>query len=171
MEAVARQRDRAAFAELFRYFAPRINGWLQRQGLDATSAEELSQETMLLVWQKAALFDPGRATVAAWIFTIARNRRVDVFRQQSRTNDSLMASMPEEAAPPDQALETGQEEARVRLALAQLPDEQAAVVRATFFAEKAQTEIKDAFNIPLGTVKSRLRLALQRLRVSLEDLR
>jgi RNA polymerase sigma-70 factor (ECF subfamily) len=174
--AIAARRDRAAFAALFDYFAPRIKSFMQRAGASEARAEELAQEAMLAVWRKAHLFDAARADAAAWIFTIARNLRIDAYRRDQR--GSTAAEAPEaglefeiDATPqPDSLVAAVQSAARVRAALAQLSAEQIRVVELSFFEEKAHPEIAQQLGIPLGTVKSRLRLAMGRLRGLLDDL-
>jgi RNA polymerase sigma-70 factor, ECF subfamily len=171
LRAIASSGDRAAFVALFHHFAPRVKAYLLRLGLPAARAEDLAQETMLMVWRKAARFDPDTAGAAAWIFTIARNLRIDAAR-----HDSLVANDrdPLEDAPPpppaDALLDAEQRARRLHAALAHLPSEQADVVRLSFFDDRPHAEIERALGIPLGTVKSRLRLAMSRLRGLLEDL-
>jgi len=172
IEAIARRGDRAAFAALFRYFAPRVKARMLRGGASATAAEELAQETMLAVWHKAALFDPGRAGASTWIFTIARNRRIDALRRE-RHPGALLPDPVDDADSPAQAdrvMVIAEQETRIRAALTVLPAEQAAVIRKAFFEDKVHAEIEKELGIPLGTVKSRLRLAMNRLRAALEDL-
>ncbi len=171
IEAVAQQRDRAAFGELFRYFAPRINGWMLRTGASPAAAEEMAQEAMLAVWRKAALFDRSRAGATTWIYTIARNLRIDIMRRERHPSALLPdpATEPDVAEPADHALDCAERDARVRVALSQLPAEQALVVRKAFFEDKPHAAIEKELGIPLGTVKSRLRLAVARLRAVLED--
>ena len=169
--AVARQ-DRAAFAALFEHFAPRIKSMLMGKGVPDQRAEDLAQETMLTVWRKAHLFDPEGSNAAAWIFTIARNRNIDLARQQR--HEVPEAAPSEEILPDDQPLAdaqivAGQEAARLHAALSGLSQEQLAVVRLSFFEERPHNEIAQALQIPLGTVKSRLRLAMGRLRTLLDD--
>jgi RNA polymerase sigma-70 factor (ECF subfamily) len=170
LRSIALHQDRAAFTELFGHFAPRVKGFLMRYGLPDPLSEELAQETMLTVWRKADRFDPGRAAVSTWIFTIARNKRIDRLRRDkggaaarfdvSDENEDCGSS--EELAI---AAETAEQ---VRAAMAALPNNQAQIVRLAFFAEKPHAEIARELNIPLGTVKSRVRLALARLRGLLE---
>ncbi|MBU6266718.1 MAG: sigma-70 family RNA polymerase sigma factor [Sphingomonadales bacterium] len=172
LRAVALRQDRAAFGRLFQHFAPRIAAFLRRGGMGAEEAEDLAQETMAAVWRKAALFDAGRAGVATWIFTIARNQRIDHFRRATRALGAaeLFGAVDESPAPSAEDLGlAGEREARVRGALARLSSEQAAVLRLSFFAEKPHGEIARELGIPLGTVKSRVRLAMARLRSFLED--
>jgi RNA polymerase sigma-70 factor (ECF subfamily) len=162
-------RDREAFAALFDYFAPRIKTYMQRSGCPEAQAEELAQDAMLTVWRKATLFDPKTAGAAAWIFTIARNLRIDAFRRQRREGtvdafDVEIEFQVDEALRPDASLSALQSQDRVRLALAQLSDEQAKVIELSFFQEKAHGEIASILEIPLGTG-----LAMSRLRKLLGD--
>lgn len=171
VDAVARTQDRSAFARLFAHFAPRVKSFLVRSGLADGVAEEVTQEVMVAVWRKASGFDPGRAGVATWVFTIARNRRIDRLRRtRAREADHVVDPSDEPDMPPSgEAIAlTAEREEEVRKALKVLPDEQATVVRLSFFAEKPHPEIARELGIPLGTVKSRLRLALSRLRTLLD---
>lgn len=167
--AVAQHRDRTAFGELFEYFGPRLKTYFIRAGLTAALAEELAQETMINVWRKAEQFDPARAGASTWIFVIARNLRIDHLRrlrsERAVLDDPSAAFEPAEApALADSAVETDERERRVRAALAQLSAEQATVVRLSFFSDTPHGEIAAQLGIPLGTVKSRIRLAMARLR-------
>lgn len=172
LAAIAARGDREAFAALFAHFAPRVKGFLLRLGLPDAQAEELAQETMLTVWRRADQFDPGTNGAAAWIFTIARNLRVDaVRRDRLAPRLELMAEEPPPPPAADTAIEAVQHTDRVRAALATLPPEQAEVVRLSFFDDRPHAEIERALGIPLGTVKSRLRLAMTRLRAMLDDIR
>jgi RNA polymerase sigma-70 factor, ECF subfamily len=171
IEAIAQRQDRAAFGELFRYFAPRIKGWMLRAGASSAAAEEMAQEAMLVVWRKADLFDANRAGATTWIFTIARNLRIDIVRRERHPSTLLQDPVAETefAEPPDHALDCAERDKRVRLALSQLPAEQAIVIRKAFFEDKPHPVIEKELGIPLGTVKSRLRLAVARLRAVLEE--
>ena len=174
IEAVAARGDREAFATLFEYFAPRIKTFMRRSGASEQSADELAQEALLAVWSKAKLFDPGSVGATAWIFTIARNLRIDALRREKRTGmDYTVEIDPEfhvdDGPPPDATLASSQLESRVRDALAVLSEDQLRVVELSFFEEKAHAEIAQTLRIPLGTVKSRLRLAMNRLRSLLGD--
>ena len=172
IEAIAERRDRAAFADLFAYFGPRVKAWMLRAGSHPTAAEELAQETMLAVWQKARLFDPARAGASTWIFTIARNLRIDALRRERHPSELMQDAAEEPDAPmqADRVLAISQQETRIRAALTLLPPEQADVIRKAFFEDKVHAEIEKELGIPLGTVKSRLRLAMNRLRAVLGDL-
>lgn len=172
IEAVAMRQDRAAFAALFDHFAPRIKGFLMRGRMPAAAAEELAQEAMLTVWRKAAQFDRGRAGASAWIFTIARNLRIDGVRreQRGRLLELEMEDAREPPAPPDAELLAGERDKRVRAALERLSEEQKCVLRLSFFEGKPHGEIAAELELPLGTVKSRIRLAMNRLRELLGEL-
>jgi RNA polymerase sigma-70 factor, ECF subfamily len=172
IEAIAQRRDRAAFVALFTHFGPRVKAWMLRAGSNSTAAEELTQETMLVVWQKARLFDPAKAGASTWIFTIARNLRIDTLRRERHPSDLMAdpAEQPDDPVQADRIVSMSQQETRIRSALNLLPAEQAEVIRKAFFEDKAHAEIEQELGIPLGTVKSRLRLAMIRLRAALEDL-
>ena len=158
------ERDRAAFAALFEHFAPRIKGFLIKSGADATTAEECAQDTMTTLWRKAGQFDPSRASVSTWIFTIARNRRIDLLRREARPEPEELPWGPEPE--PDQAdrVALQQETEQLSQAIAQLPPAQRDLIEKAYFGELTQSEISRITGLPLGTIKSRLRLALDRLR-------
>ena len=164
MARVRDHQDRTAFAALFRHFAPRVKAFLMKSGADATLAEECAQDVMATLWQKANLFDPTRASVATWVFTIARNRRIDALRKARRPEPEELDWGPEPE--PDQAdvFESQQETKRLGAALAQLPDKQRALIEWAFYGDLSHTEIAAETGLPLGTIKSRIRLALERLR-------
>jgi RNA polymerase sigma-70 factor (ECF subfamily) len=172
MTAVAANRDRAAFAQLYGHFAPRLKAYLMRQGADEGLAEEVAQEAMLTVWHRAASFDSAKAGVATWIYTIARNKRIDRLRRERfpeiEADDPALAPAPPVAA--DAALAQGQAADRLRQALQSLPPEQAELLQLAYFQDKSHSMIADERGLPLGTVKSRIRLALQRLRHDLKDI-
>jgi RNA polymerase sigma-70 factor (ECF subfamily) len=166
--AVARHQDRAAFATLFGHFAPRVKAYLQRRGSGASQAEELAQEAMLAVWRKATLYDPARATAAAWVFAIARNLWIDTLR---RSRLSLPPPDPSDDPVPiplADALLTAEDRARrLHAALQDLRPEQMESLQLAFFDDRSHKEIEQMLGVPLGTVKSRLRLAMSRLRALL----
>ncbi len=172
--AIAARQDRAAFAEMFAHFAPRVKAYLQKQGAGDAQAEEIAQETMLSVWRKAALYDAGAASAATWIFTIARNLRIDAGRRERRGGairvSDVEAEFEADDAPlADARVAATQSDARVRAALTALSSDQLKVIQMSFFEDKAHGEIARALQIPLGTVKSRLRLAMNRLRGLLDE--
>lgn len=163
---VAETGDRTAFADLFRYFAPRIKGYLQRLGAQPAQAEELTQDIMLTVWRKAKSYDPAQASVSTWIFTIARNRRIDALRRERHVeidpDDPML--VPDSEPAPDESMLMAQREERLVMAIRDLPPEQVDLLDRAFFAGKTHREIAEETGLPLGTVKSRLRLAFTRLR-------
>jgi len=171
--AVARSGDQAAFSALFLYYAPRIKSYLRRLGAEDAVAEELAQEAMLTVWRKAASFDPARAAPSTWIFAIARNLRIDRLRHERRPEiDPDDPDLIVDPAPPaDEALESGRREQRLREALTHLPPDQARVVALSFFEDVPHAEIATRLDVPLGTVKSRMRLAMGRIKALLGESR
>lgn len=171
--AIARSGDQEAFAALFDHFAPRVKGLLMRGGASAELAEEVAQETLLAVWRKAALFDPEKGRASTWIATIARNLRIDIARRETRSRLSQVYEILDEEAPeqPDAALSGAERDARIRAAMTQLSADQYRVVELTFLQGFSHQDVADHLAIPLGTVKSRLRLAFSHLRGRLEDLR
>jgi RNA polymerase sigma factor (sigma-70 family) len=171
VEAVGAQRDREAFACLFDYFAPRIHAHLLRLRLDPIVADELTQDVMSTLWQKAKLFDRSKSSVATWLFRIARNRRIDLLRRgrdEGPVNDQAL-NVPDPSLMPDDSLDVIQREKLVRSALSLLPPQQLELVRLAFFDGLSHSEIAGQTGLPLGTVKSRLRLAFSRLRRALDD--
>ncbi|MFN3970368.1 MAG: sigma-70 family RNA polymerase sigma factor [Gemmobacter sp.] len=157
-------QDRAAFAVLFRHFAPRVKGFLMKSGASPSLAEEVAQEVMAVLWQKAHMFDPARASVATWVFTIARNRRIDALRKARRPEPEDLPWGPEPEPDQAEALEMQQETDRLGQALAQLPAKQRALIERAYFGDLSHSEIAAETGLPLGTIKSRIRLALERLR-------
>ncbi len=157
-------QDQAAFAELFQHFAPRIKAFLMKSGSDATLAEECAQEVMATLWHKAHLFDPSRATVATWVFTIARNKRIDVLRKQRRPEPEQLGWGPEAEPDQDDVIALQQETAQLRTAMLALPEAQRELIEKAYFGDLSHREIASQTGLPLGTIKSRIRLALDRLR-------
>jgi RNA polymerase sigma factor (sigma-70 family) len=170
MRAVATAADRTAFAALFRHYAPRVKGFLVRSGTSDGVAEELAQEAMAVLWRRAASFDPRRAQLSTWLFTIARNLCIDHHRRQGGAttvayDETLFDDDRADDTPgPDERMATAQRERRVRDALGSLPPEQAEVLRLSFFDDQPHARIAEVLGIPLGTVKSRIRLAVAQLR-------
>ncbi len=157
-------QDQAAFAELFNHFAPRVKAFLMKSGADATLAEECAQDVMATLWQKSHLFDPSRASAATWIFTIARNRRIDAIRKMKRPEPEDLPWGPE--TEPDQAdvLVLQQESEQLGQAISELPEKQRTLIEKAYFGDLTHNEIAEQTGLPLGTIKSRIRLALDRLR-------
>jgi RNA polymerase sigma factor (sigma-70 family) len=164
MHKIRAMRDQAAFVELFQHFAPRVKSFLLRSGASETLAEECTQEVMATVWKKAQLFDPARASVSTWIFTIARNRKIDALRKQRRPEPEELPWGPE--AEPDQAdaMALQQETEKLGKAIAALPPKQRDLIERAYFGDLSHSEIAEQTGLPLGTIKSRIRLALDRLR-------
>ncbi|TYC49777.1 sigma-70 family RNA polymerase sigma factor [Rhodobacterales bacterium] len=167
---VAQERDKSAFVELFDHFAPRLKGFLMKQGAEEALAEEIAQDVMVTLWRKADLFDPSKSSASTWLYRVARNRRIDRLRRQRSAEldpdePSLQPTpLPDVAEEMDARLR----EDRVRAALEKLPAEQQDVVRMAFFSGLSHSEIAENSGLPLGTVKSRIRLAFSRLRHLIE---
>jgi RNA polymerase sigma-70 factor (ECF subfamily) len=169
--SVARTQDRPAYAELFAYYAPRVKSYLMRLGADNAQAEEISQDVMVTVWRKASLFDRNQASVSTWIFRVARNRRIDVFRRTKRPDldpDEEMI-LPSGVEAPEARVEAMETEIRVREAMKDLPEEQLHLLRLAFYEGLSHREIAEKLDVPLGTVKSRIRLAFAKMKAKLGD--
>ncbi|WP_312735633.1 sigma-70 family RNA polymerase sigma factor [Brevundimonas sp.] len=169
IEAVALRRDREAFAKLFSHYAPRLKAWLVKSGAPPAAAEDFAQDAMLTVWRKADLFDARKARAATWIFTIARNRRLDMLRRDARPLPTPEIDLAEtEVQQPDDILSASQDAERIRDALSRLKPDQVEVLRLAFFLDSPHSEIARRLDLPLGTVKSRIRNAMIKLRLILE---
>jgi RNA polymerase sigma factor (sigma-70 family) len=164
--SVAEGRDRSAFQSLFVYFAPRLKAFVMGQRTDPGLAEEIVQETMLNVWRKADQFEPAKASASTWVFTIARNMRIDMLRKANRPAPDMddPALVPDSEPPAHERVSRKQESARLRQALVSLPAEQREILRMVFLDDTTHAEAAERLGIPLGTVKSRIRLALKRMR-------
>ncbi|SCZ69031.1 RNA polymerase sigma-70 factor, ECF subfamily [Epibacterium ulvae] len=171
MLAVRDQRDKQAFSHLFDHFAPRLKGFVMRGGTSAGQAEEIVQDVMLTVWRKAALFDPERAQVSAWIYQITRNRQIDVARKENRPIPEELRDASECEEDASQIVGVEQEAAQLREALNNLTTDQRAVIEQAYLGELSHSEISKSTGLPLGTIKSRIRLGLNRLRQELKGLR
>ena len=160
-------KDTSAFEEFFNHFAPRVKAFLMKSGADPQMAEECSQEVMATVWRKAHLFDPARASVSTWIFTIARNKKIDAIRKLNRPEPEQL--YPEQDYEPDQeeVVELQQETERLATALGELPEKQRVLIEKAYLGELSHSEIAEITGLPLGTIKSRIRLALEKLRHSM----
>ena len=168
---VGRERDVEAYEQLFRMVGARLITYFGRLGHDSLTAEDLAQEVMLLVWHRAASYNPEIAPASAWIFTIARNRRIDHLRALAReaVDESGLEFAPEREIPADEAMQNRHMAEKLAAALKNLPREQSEAIFSSYFEHKSQSEIAQACNLPLGTVKSRLRLGLTRLRVMIGE--
>ena len=170
IEDIAAHKSKAAFKKLFEYFAPRLKGYLMRLGSSEAQAEELVQDVMLTVWHKAALFDRRKAAASTWLFTIARNRRIDILRREKypELDPEDPALVPDEEVQPDDAVIMAERKAEVQSAMATLPEEQVELVKLAFYKGWSHSEIAKETGLPLGTVKSRLRLSFTRLKEALD---
>jgi len=175
LRAVSEARDRVAFGRIFAFYGPRVKAYLRRLGAEDAAAEDLTQEVMLSIWRRAHQFDRSRAALGTWVYTIARNKRIDALRRERRPDFDLEdpALVPDDDTAPRGDRHTEAEQARrhVMDAVAQLPGEQAELLRIFYFEEKPHSQIAEELGLPLGTVKSRLRLALAKLRVLLNGLK
>lgn len=173
LQRVAEARDSEAFEELFESFAPRIKAYMIRQGADATTAEELAQETLLTVWRKAGLYSDTKGSATTWIFTIARNLRIDRLRREVPWQ-ALPEGRDEEPSGdqlPDEAVSEKERRQRVQEVVATLPEDQQEVIVLSYIEGLSHSEIAERLNLPLGTVKSRMRLAYGKIREAVEDLK
>jgi RNA polymerase sigma-70 factor, ECF subfamily len=170
LQRIASSRDRAAFAQLFDSYAPRVKSFMMRKGANPDQAEDLVQETMIAVWSKAGLYASDRGGVSTWIFTIARNLRIDRLRREKSNMFTDIEDYDAESndAAQDDAMNRTQEDAQVARALAQIPAEQRELLILSYVEDLPQSEIATRLQIPLGTVKSRMRLAYNRMRKLLE---
>ena len=168
---VGRDRDKSAFAELFDYFAPRVKSFLLRFGTDMSLAEEIAQEAMIMVWRRAETYDSRQSAASTWIFTIARNKRIDRLRRENRPLPDMTdpAVMPESIETGEIQVARMQQEKKIRHALKNLPEEQAKMIFSAYYEEKSHREIAEESGVALGTVKSRIRLALNRMRAQIDE--
>lgn len=159
-------KDRAAFVALFERYATRVKAFLMKGGVPHDQADDIAQDVMISTWRKAESFDPAKATVATWIFAIARNRRIDLIRRQSRPEpDPLDPLFQPDPEPDGVSVVAGQEvQDAMRAGLAALNEDQRVVLRAAFYEGLSHGEIAIKLDLPLGTVKSRIRLAFKNLR-------
>jgi RNA polymerase sigma-70 factor (ECF subfamily) len=167
---VAQNRDRQAFGQLFDHFAPRLKSFMMRKNTSAELAEDLVQEAMIAVWTKATLYEPSKGSVTTWVFTIARNLRIDRIRRDVHMPTTELGDYdePSEAPEGEELLGRKQEDGLVARALQAIPEEQRQILVLSFVEEMPQSEIATKLSIPLGTVKSRMRLAYGHLRRILE---
>ncbi len=164
LTAIARDQDQEAFSALFRNFAPKVKAFLLKSGADESLAEEVMQDVMGTVWRKAEQYDPARASVATWIFTIARNRKIDLLRKYARPQPEDLPWGPEEEPDQEDVLGLQQDSARLVEALNSLPAKQRELIERAYYGDLSHSEIAAETGLPLGTIKSRIRLALDRLR-------
>ena len=165
--------DRTAFTELFDHYGPILKSFMLSKGASAELAEDLVQGTMIQVWRKSTLYSPAKGSVSAWIFTIARNLRIDAFRRSSRISFEEISDIDLKSDEPssEDHINERQESSIVADAVRLLPPDQYQVVQMAFTEDLTHMEIAEKLQQPLGTVKSRMRLAYQKLSAALEDLR
>jgi RNA polymerase sigma-70 factor (ECF subfamily) len=172
LRRIAERSDPAAFRELYEAYGPRVKAYMMRKGADAGTAEDLAQETLLTVWRKAALYADDKGSMTTWVFAIARNLRIDRLRREvpwQELPEERMAQASDEPLP-DEAMAEKERQQRVQAALAALPSEQKEVVALAYVEGLSHTEIAERLGMPLGTVKSRMRIAYQKIRQTLESL-
>ena len=171
MLAVSSRRDVDAFEVIFKHFAPRVKAYMAKLSADTQTAEELMQETMIAVWNKADQFDVAKGALSTWIFTIARNQRIDAVRRARRPefDPTDPAFVPDAEQPADLRIAERQSASQLRAAMADLPKEQSTLLELAYFEESTHSAIAKKLNLPLGTVKSRLRLAFNKLRAALDN--
>lgn len=164
MASITQNQDHKAFAEVFRHFAPRVKAFLMKSGADSSLAEECMQDVMATLWHKSHMYDPTRAAVSTWIFTIARNRKIDLLRRYARPEPETLPWGPEEAPDQADAIVLQQETDRLAEAIRTLPEKQRILIERAYYGDLTHSEIAAETGLPLGTIKSRIRLALDRLR-------
>lgn len=169
---IGESQDRGAFTRFFRHFAPLIKAFaLSGSSLSATHADELVQEVMLKVWQKAGGFNPEKAAASTWVYTIARNCRTDMFRRLQKFDTALASDDFELESEEEESfivLHTRRGSERVRELLGDLPPDQAQILGKVYMEGKSHSEAAAELDLPLGTVKSRVRLAIQKLQGLME---
>lgn len=167
---IANEKSKPAFIQLFNYFAPRLKSFLMKGGLSAEQSEEVAQETMLTVWRSAATYNPEKASASTWIFTIARNKKIDILRKINRPefdpSDPLLSNNNDEDSYIDIVTQKKNEETLSDV-MKTLPEEQFELIKKAFYEDKTHQAIAEELKLPLGTVKSRIRLGMERLRYAL----
>jgi RNA polymerase sigma-70 factor, ECF subfamily len=173
LRSIAERGDAEAFRKLFEAYAPRVKSYMMRRGASNNMAEELAQETLLTVWRKASLYSVDKGSPTTWIFTIARNLRIDRLRKEETWIElpDDYKNEPSTDATPDEALAEEERRVRVQRALAELPEDQREAVVLSYIDGLSQSEIAERLGLPLGTVKSRMRLAYAKIRDAVEDLK
>ena len=169
VERIRNSRDTEAFSQLFNHFAPRVKAFLIKSGAPETVAEDCAQDVMITLWRKAHMFDPSRASVATWIFTIARNRRIDILRKDARAEPEALEWGPMTEPDAADVLEVQQESEQLSHAIDALPEKQRQLILSAYYGDLSHSEIATKTGLPLGTIKSRIRLALDRLRQTVKQ--
>ena len=171
--AIGKNRDEAAFADIYSYYGGRVKSFLMGKGMSEEISEELTQEIMITVWRRAESYDPTKAAASTWLFTIARNRRIDYLRGNSRIevelDDEMLDLENTESDSQAKFVDDQQAAKRLRIALEKLPQEQRQVMHLSYFRGQSHGAIAQWLDLPIGTVKSRIRLAMQAVRISLQS--
>lgn len=169
-EQVAQSRDKTAFSHLFDFYAPRIKAYIINTGCSEAIAEEITQDAMVTLWRKAHLFDRKKSSLGTWLFRIARNRRIDLIRRDKsdRLDPNDPTLFPVLVEVDEMQMDARTRDDQVSESIRHLPEEQKRLIYMSFFEGKTHSVIAEELNLPLGTVKSRIRLAFNRLRKSLE---
>ncbi|MDE0590925.1 sigma-70 family RNA polymerase sigma factor [Halocynthiibacter sp. C4] len=171
MIAVRDNRDKAAFGALFDHYAARLKGFVMRSGVSSGQAEEIVQDVMLTIWRKAEQFDPNRAQVSAWVYQVTRNRMIDMIRKERRPIPEELTQEPDPEPDASQSLALEQEATKLREAIQRLKPDQREIIERVYLGELTHQEISNQTGLPLGTIKSRVRLGLERLRHELKGMR
>lgn len=171
LTSVAVNRDRHAFECLYGYFAPRVKSYMMRQGVDEASADDLAQETMVQIWRKAHHYDPQKAAATTWIFRVARNLRIDRLRKYKLHEVEMTAEVEpgDDEGSGHESYEKRPDADKLRALVDTLPQNQMDVVRLAYFEGLSHSEVSLQLSIPIGTVKSRLRLAFGKLRMGMGE--
>jgi RNA polymerase sigma-70 factor (ECF subfamily) len=166
IDLIGKNQDKLAFNNIFRYFAPRLKSFLVKAGSTDSQAEEVIQEVMIAVWTKSSTYDSNKSSVSTWIYTIARNKRIDKIRKEKR--HYLSESDEGLEIPVDSTQEkeifASQVSNSLKKYMSNLPEEQSKLLKLSYFYNKTHADISEELKIPLGTVKSRIRLALTKMR-------
>ncbi len=161
VECIAEKRDKHSFMLLFDHFSPRVNAYLLGQGAESSMAEDLSQEALLALWNKAHLYSRDKAAVSTWLFRVARNLWIDRLRKQRgiayESDENLVETVDDDAR-------LNADGERLKAVLDTLPQNQAQVVYKSYYEGKSHSEIAEETGMPLGSVKSSLRLAMKAFR-------
>jgi len=163
---IAETQDRLAFSNIFNYFAPRLKSFFIKLGCSESQSEEIIQEVMISIWTKSKTYNSEKSSVSTWVYTIAKNKRIDKIRKEkkhysSESDESLEIPIP--SIQEDQVIATEISE-KINNCISYLPKEQAELLKLSYFYEKTHSDIASELKIPLGTVKSRIRLALSKMK-------
>ena len=161
IKKVSDQRDERAFSQIFDFIAPKINGYFVKNSLNIEQAEELTQEVLSTIWTKANLFDPKKSKFITWSFTIARNKKIDFYRKNKKTEvneEDIRDFLYENNKSDDYEVES-----TINKITQELDENQKKLIKMSFFEQKSHKNIATELEIPLGTVKSRIRSSLNKM--------